>query len=288
MHILRVLGVAGATTALLLSATTALAHDHDPISLSGPGESGKVRSALARPMLASTTATTTRRVEIMEKERERLQDIREEAKQRVEIVREEAKERVEAAREEAKERSEVVRETAKQRLEDIKDRTKQQMALRIANQFDHINSAWTDHFAEVLDRYDVILGKIQTRANAAATSTGADITAVTTAIANAQSAIKTARDAVAAQAAKVYTVDPPAMTVPTTATTTSNGEGEFINALRSAFKNQHNALFTSLFALRDGPMKNARQAVHAALEALKQVPGVGGGNATSTAPVSGN
>lgn len=306
MRIFRILGIVGTSAALLLSASAAFAHDHEPISLNqGVGEPEKVRAALLRPALATTTV----REKVMDKERERVQELRvdakakmeaaredakvrveaarEDAKVRVETAREDAKERVEAAREKAKERAEDMREKAKQRMEDIKDRTKQQMALRIADQFDHINTAWTNRFAQVLDRYDAILEKIRQRADAAA-GAGASIASATAAIANAQSAIQTARDAVAAQAAMTYALDPVSVTATATATTTSNGQDELVNALRSAFRNQHNALFTDLFALRDGPMKNARQAVRAALETLKQIPKIDDEDSATTTPVSGN
>jgi hypothetical protein len=128
-----------------------------------------------------------------------------------------------------------------------------------------------------------MLVKVQARADIAS-STGKDITATTAAIQSAKTAILSARTAVVAQAAKTYTLDP--STIPTTATSTTNGQEKIMKSLRTSFQNFHTTLFKDLFALRDGAMKNARTALQNAVQTLSGIPGVDEDNATSTAKKS--
>ena len=57
---------------------------------------------------------------------------------------------------------------------------------------------------------------------------------------------------------------------------------KIVQGLRTAFKKLHETLFKDLFALRDGPMKDARRALQNAHQALSKIPGVDERNATST------
>lgn len=191
--------------------------------------------------------------------------------------------RMQTMRDEAQTRMENQRGKAMERMGDIQDKVKQDMAQRIAKQFDNLNSTWTDNFMKLLDHYDAMLVKVQARADIAS-STGKDITATTAAIQSAKTAILSARTAVVAQAAKTYTLDP--STIPTTATSTSNGQEKIMKSLRTSFQNFHTALFKDLFALRDGAMKNARTALQNAVQTLSGIPGVDDDNATSTAKKS--
>lgn len=167
--------------------------------------------------------------------------------------------------------SSTMRDKALEHLDAIQDKMKQEMAKRLVTQFDNLNKGWTDHFTQELDRYDALLVKIQDRATTAA-SNGKDISSTTAAIQAAKNAITAARTAVAAQIAKTYTPD----TATTTATSTPAGQEKFMQTLRKSFKTVQNALFKDLFALRDGPMKDARRAVQKALQTLGKVPGVDG------------
>ena len=260
MRTLRTIGIVGATAALLFSSTVAFAEER-PMEARQirqvAGESGKNTMGMNRPIIASTTASTTR----ME-------------------MGKAAQERMQAVREEANLRMKAQREKAEQRLSDIKDKVKKEMAQRLAKQFENLNSTWTNQFMRTLDRHDAILKKIETRA---ATSTGAgnDNPATIAAIQSAKTAIATARTAVTAQAAKVYTLDPAAVTT-TTATTTPNGQTELMKKLKNSFQELHKTLFKDLFALRDGPMTDARKAVQNALRTLGKISGDNEGNATST------
>ena len=192
---------------------------------------------------------------------------------------ESTQERVQTIREQNQIQAEKHREQLAQRLAGIKDKVKQKHALRLSTQFDNLNSTWTDHFVKMLTRYEAILQKVQDRANIAA-SNGKDIAATNAAIQSAKAAIESARTAIIAQAAKTYTPDASAVT--TNTSTTTNSQAQLIQDLKSSFKSLHNTLFKDLFALRDGPMTDARKAVQNALQTLAQIPGVNEGNASST------
>ena len=183
------------------------------------------------------------------------------------------------AREAARARAETQRARVAQRLLDIQDKVKQKLAENIAGQFDRLNEKWTDHFTNVLDRYDALLGKIQARADIAA-GKGKDVANTTAAIQSAETAITAARAAVTAQAAKTFAFD--ASTIPATATSTPSGQEKIMQSLRKSFQTLHSSLFKDLFALRDGVMKDARRAVQNALQTLGTIPRVDEDDTTAT------
>ncbi len=247
MRTLRTIGVVSSAAALLLTANIAFAEDR-------PTTKGRQDANVElRMKSASTTENETNK--------------------------ENAKERVKAAREEVKARMEVEHEKVTKRLTDIQDKVKREMAEKIATQFGRLNDTWTDHFIDLLDRYDAVIQKIQARADIAA-SAGKDVTSVTAAIQSAKTAIATARAAVIAQAAKTYAVA--SSTIPTTATSTPSGQEKIMQNLRKSFQDLHTTLFKDLTTLRDGVMKDARQAVQNALQALGKVPEVDEDHATTT------
>ncbi len=188
--------------------------------------------------------------------RKEIEAKREELKKQLEATREEAKKRVEAARETAKEAVKVKREELKKRLGEIKDERKKAAATRLDEQMNRLNERWTTHFTDVLDHLDDVLGKIQIRADKAV-SLGKDVSAVKTAVDAAKVAIASARTAVETQAKKTYI-----------ATITSDAK------LGEAFKSVRDQLHKDLTDLRDGPVKNARDAVQNAARSLGGVPKV--------------
>lgn len=236
MHTIRNIGIAGIAAAVLLSGTAALAQE---------GSTGAQRPKLI-DVRKGVVATTTRAE-----------------------IKNTAREQMEAKREEAKSRMETKREEAKQRISNIRDKEKKQKAERLTEQFDKLNTKWTDHFIQLLERYEALLEKIQERA-AIAESKGNDTTAVNSAIQSANTAIENARTAVAAQAAKAYAPDASALTA-SAETATESGQSKLIKSLRTEFQALHKALFKDLYALRDGVMKDARSAVQEALQALSQI-----------------
>jgi len=249
MHTLRTIGVVGTTVALLLSASVAFAQ--------GEKANNKTFADVAKQ---ARTASTTARGE-NEKSR----------------VASTSQERMQAAREESKARVTAQKQKEAEHIANIKDEQKKKQAAQIAGQFENLNKEWTDKFMSQLSRYDAIVQKMQTRAAAAGT-VGKDVTAATTAIQAALTAIATAKADVTAQAAKTYVVN--TSTLPTT-TTTASGQTKLVQELRKSFQTLHTSLFKDLFTLRDGAMTDARRAVQDALQALGQVPGVDEAKATS-------
>ena len=168
-------------------------------------------------------------------------------------AQEAAKNRLEVAREEVKKTVEARQTELKDKISKLRDKKKRQIVTRLDEQMARLNIQWTNHFSNVLNRLLEILGKIELRTTKAETS-GKDVTAVKTAIQNAKAAIETARTAVETQAKKTYIA------------TFSSETG-----LGAAFKVVREQLRKDLFGLRDGAMKNSREAVQNALQALKSL-----------------
>lgn len=253
MRTLRTVGAIGTVTALLLSAGVAFAATK-PAVTAATAERTEVRNVRA-------VATTTLRSGNERK------------------VASTSQERMKAKREEAQAKGTAKREKVAQRIKDIEDKAKKEAAQKIAEQFENLNKTWTDKFMNQLDKYDAIVQKMQARSSTAAAA-GKDVTVANTAIGAAVTAIATAKEDVTAQAAKTYVLD--TSTLPTTSTTTPAGQTKLVQELRKKFQTMHTALFKDLFALRDGPMKDARKALENALKALGKVPKVDDDKETAT------
>jgi hypothetical protein len=252
MDTLRKVGIVGTVTLALLLSGVAFAEDN-PLKALSETEKENLQSA-------------------REEAKQKIEAAREESKKKIESAREEAKMRMEIAREEAKAKMEAQREKARQKLSEIKDKEKQQKAERVADQFDNLNKKWTGHFTQQLDKLGNVLIKIQERADIAARN-GKDIAAVSIAIQSSKTAIEVAQVAVSAQAAKTYVLSSSSITT-ASSVTTSSGQNELINALKTQFQGMHKAIFKDLYALRDGVMKDARKSVQDALQILGQIPKV--------------
>ncbi|MDP1690273.1 MAG: hypothetical protein Q8L52_03690 [bacterium] len=254
MHTFRNVGIIGAV-ALLFSASVAFAEAKPAVTTQREG----VRTAEVRAEVRSegARAATPTRGE-SEQVRARVAST---SQERIQVIRDEAQVRVKA-----------VKEKATQKLADIQDKQRQQQAQKIATRFDNLNTTWTNNFAQLLDRYGVIVQKMEARSVIAAAA-GKDVTAANAAIQAAVTSIATAQAAVVAQAAKTYVPDTSTVSV-TTAVTTAKGQEDLMRGLKTSFQNLHSTLFKDLFALRDGPMTSARKAVQNALQALGKVPGV--------------
>ena len=164
-----------------------------------------------------------------------------------------AKKRLETVREEAKKMAETRQAELKDKISKLRDEKKKQIATRLDEQMARLNTQWTDHFNNTLNRLSEILSKVELRSDKAGAN-GKDVVAVKTAIQNAKTAIETARTAVENQAKKTYT-----------ATFTSEDK------LGAVFKAVKEQLKDDLFGLRDGAMKSAREAVQSALQELKSL-----------------
>ena len=207
------------------------------------------------------------------------------AREKMEIIREKAnvrigefKEKIQTRREETKEKIEVKKRELKERTSRIKDEKKRNAADKIFNQLNHINEQWVKHFENMLSKLEEILTKVESRAAEAAAG-GKDVSKVNSAITAAKTAIANAKSAVEIQAGKVYSVATSSVAVGATST-----DAAIVSQLRGSFKSSSEQLRKDLFNLRDGVMKEARQAVHNAFKALRGVKGIE--NATSTIPTT--
>lgn len=282
------MGIIGVAAAFLVSAGAAFAEEstaNTDTAAPRPTTAPAIRPGVKKAAQMRVEAAREDAKTLMEAKREEtktlLETKREEEKNLIEAKREEAKKLLESKREEAKVRVEALREKAGKRLADIKDKAKQETAQRLAQRLEELNSTWTDRFMQNLDHHVAILKKIQDRA-AIAASAGKDTAAATAAIQAANASIESARTAVIAQAGKAYALDASAVTT-TVATTTEKGQSELMKNLKTAFQKVHKALFADLYALRDGPVADARKAVQSALQELGKIPSVNEGSATTTA-----
>ena len=193
---------------------------------------------------------------------------REELKKNLETKREEAKERLETVRKEAQEKAKTAREEFKTKIKQVRDEKKRLTAERLEEQLNRLNKRWTDHFTNVLNHLENVLAKIEIRIQKAQAN-GHDVAAVKAAVEKARVAVKTARDVVVVQAAKVYTV-----------------KFESEDKLRTAFRAVKEQLHKDLTALRDGAIKTARQAVQNVVQELRKIKSVDEEPTATTTPSS--
>mgnify|MGYP001570109807 FL=1 len=166
--------------------------------------------------------------------------------------------------------TEKKREDFKQKINKLKDNRKKDMADKIMSQINRLNQVWTNHFTNVLNRLEVVLQKIKSRAEKLSAN-NQDVLAINSAISKAETAISLARTEVLNQSKKEYVVD--AFMI-TNETSTNSGQDNLVNMLRDRFKLLKDQLLKDLFALRDGVVKDARNAVYDAFKALSQTPNV--------------
>jgi chromosome segregation ATPase len=193
--------------------------------------------------------------EAIQKLRQEFQNRMEETNALRERIQNEFKERFENKREEVKNRIQVKREELKQNLQKIKDERKKEIVVRIADNINALNERMLKHFSDTLVHLESVLGKIASRADKAAAN-GRDITAVQTAINDANKAIAVSRAAIEAQAAKAYDI-------------TINTE----DALKQDVGKARQLLHSDLVTVRETVFA-AREAVKKAAQALYQISGI--------------
>lgn len=118
-----------------------------------------------------------------------------------------------------------------ERLRAWQDERKKRIALRITEQFHHLNARLTDHYLNFLDHLAAIADKVEDRSHRH-TEAGSDASAVGPALESARGAIGTARDATLAQQGKVYAV----------AVDSFETVGEKIRAMHGQFRADHEAV----------------------------------------------
>ena len=204
-----------------------------------------------------------------EEARKLIEAKREAAKHAIEIKREEFKHKLETVKEEARATHEKIKEELKDKLEAIKDVRKKDIVERLDERMDELNHNRAEHYANVLEKIEKALAHLISRTEKAAAN-GHDVSAVRAAITEAEAAIKTAREAIAAQAAKTYAFDI------TDEATLKQKIGEARRALETDLKKVHEAI------------KAAHEAVRKAVIALAGIPGVDGDatSATTTPPAT--
>lgn len=188
--------------------------------------------------------------------------------QNVQQKRDQVRQNVQQKREELQGRIQQKRDQLKQRLQKVKDERKREVVERVDRRLDEFNENRVNHFLDVLDKLNEVLARIVSRADKAA-ARGLDVSAVRTAVTDAEKALKAARDAVQVQAGKTYTV--------VTATTTENQLKSDVGRARDAVHSDIKKLF--------GLVKAARDAVHKVAVTLAQIPRVNEEPVT-TAPTS--
>jgi hypothetical protein len=169
------------------------------------------------------------------------------AEKRIE-VRQEVKENREARIEERNTKREEFRE----KREAISDERKQALLKRIDAQMNKVNENMTNMWQRLIDRMQELAGKLQTRLDTLS-GEGKNITAAQTALNEADAALITAENAVAAQKEKDYVIE----------FTDENG-------LRVGATTAKTALRADLKVVHD-LIKDAREQLHEALLLAKQI-----------------
>lgn len=99
------------------------------------------------------------------------------------------------------------REEFQQRFQELKDQRKKNIIEKLDQKYKHINTRWTTHFLNVLERLSKILDKIEQRLEIVGAKKTIDRTAIDQKIASSRTIIAETKTAVETQAAKEYTPD---------------------------------------------------------------------------------
>jgi len=211
--------------------------------------------------IAAFAQTTTPRLWERIRERPRIsteefQQNREEIKRLIEQNRIEFRNQIQEKREEMKAKIKALKEQLREKLRERISERKQKIVERIYERINALNERMTDHYLNVLDHLEKVLERIESR-TAKAKLNGRDVTQVEAAIEKAHRAIDTAREAVKAQAEKVY--EPPEIT-------TEENLKLDVGKLRQQLHDDLKAV--------EKLVKDARDAVRQAAVALAQIPKV--------------
>lgn len=179
----------------------------------------------------------------------------EERQTAVEEKREAVKVRVEAKKVELETKQEERKAELKARLQAVKDEKKKAAVERLDKKIGEINAKLTNHWLNVLTRFEDLLGKVSSRADKAEAA-GRDVSNVRVLVEKAHSAIGEAREALTAQLSKTYPFE----------ITDEAALGAAVSAARTALNNDLKAVRESVQA--------AHKAVVEVIKALKGVPDV--------------
>lgn len=191
--------------------------------------------------------------------KEALQEKREEAKERSQQAKEKAKEKREALkekmqqkREAAKEKFSAKREALKEKIQTIKNEKKKTVVEKLDTRMAEVNKNRTDRMSEVLEKLTSILDRLSEKGETLK-SQEANTAELDIAITQAQSAIQTAKEAVANQSGKEYVIT--IATEDTLRTTV----GTTVSQMQSDLRETHKLV------------TDAKQAVHNAATQLRKL-----------------
>lgn len=173
--------------------------------------------------------------------------------QSVKNQREDFKKEFEVKKEEVKTKVEEMKIKLKEDLSKIKDEKKKLSSEKILEAIQNLNTKLTDNLSEKVDKIENVLVSIESRISKAEEK-GLDVTKVKTGAEKAKIAITTAREAISAQAVKVYSVN---------ITTESNLRAE-MKKLRDLFRADMKIVYEKV--------KLAHVAVRNTATALAQIP----------------
>ncbi len=140
--------------------------------------------------------------DIKELVRERIENRKELLKQKIEN----AKELIKQTREEVRNRVEERRQEIKTQLKNIRNEHKQGIAERIFDNINDLNMRMTDRFFSIINKIEAVLSRIESRADKAEEN-GVNVSAVRTAILEAESMISVGRTVVEEQSQIVYSFE---------------------------------------------------------------------------------
>ena len=194
-------------------------------------------------------------VEIGEASLEKFKEKIRSSEEKIEEKRIEMEKRITEKREEMEDKITKKHEELEERLLTIKEERKRKTVEKIDEHFEKLNKKLTDHYFNVLVKIEKILNKISKRADKAEAH-GYDVSEVRSAIQSAKDAINGSREAIVAQAGKIYSIE-------------IIGEDTLRNDVTETRKKLHNDLKNTRLTV-----KSAHDAVRKAAVALAQIPKV--------------
>ena len=199
---------------------------------------------------------------------ENVKTLREGVKVDIQAKRDTLKKDIEMRREEAKKQVEAKKLEFKEKAKQIRDEKKKQLAERLDENMRKLNERMTNHFVQVVDKIEAVLGRVKSRMDKAV-ARGLNVDTVKAAVIDAEKAITAAREAIKVQAAKVYAV---ALT-------------DADENLKTDFAKVRQQLHADLKVVRDS-VKAAHDAVRKVAVALAQISKVDEEPAPAPAPVN--
>jgi hypothetical protein len=187
-----------------------------------------------------------------------------EMKRAIEERREEFKHQLEEKKDEVKTKIETEKLRLNEKLKSIKDERKKQTVQKVNTEIQALNARKLEHYSNVLNQIEEVLKKVGTRVDNAS-ARGLEVGTMRTNMTAVETAITTARTAIIAQSAKVYTV-----------TVTTEGK------LKNDTGVTRQQLQKDLSVVQN-LVKMAHEALRKTAVSLAQIPRINNGSATSTA-----